>query len=440
MAQDDAGKCSNGRCVFAKDPSGSLVPKNSHGKRLPYALCGPQVEPDAGLWLREVAAPGGGAPIRLPRQDEVVQLTLKKDDWFGNLPNVFPKDETALAQQLDQLKTLQAARDTLLTRVTPPDGLTLAPTSRFLDLQCVPFGAAFNTTRPQYRVSNIADWRRRINLKRQVVLTGRELARLFEEETPGLYHRHVLNWLLVLRPDIAPPRHARVWMALDMAIYTALTAAWYFKWLHPDYRFLLRPSEYAVLKQPRDPQFNVLYDKFIDSDGEGDAAVRGCPDFSPGTPRHPAWPSGHSTYSAAASYVLEYFFSPETIINRTPDQAVASDAAKVAPKNWARSGVWIANELRCLASNIGEARLWGGVHWADDHRAGQRIGRAAGQAVLERILQDCVPVRNTGACPPRRDECPPHPDIIQPVSCNPLQETVLQEVPDEALRTLYGTI
>lgn len=30
--------------------------------------------------------------------------------------------------------------------------------------------------------------------------------------------------------------------------------------------------------------------------------------ISPGTPRHPSYPSGHSTYSAAASAILRYFF------------------------------------------------------------------------------------------------------------------------------------
>ena len=29
---------------------------------------------------------------------------------------------------------------------------------------------------------------------------------------------------------------------------------------------------------------------------------------SPGTPRHPAYPSGHSTYSGAASEILSFFF------------------------------------------------------------------------------------------------------------------------------------
>jgi membrane-associated phospholipid phosphatase len=53
---------------------------------------------------------------------------------------------------------------------------------------------------------------------------------------------------------------------------------------------------------------------------------------TPGTPRHPAYPSGHSTYSAAAAFTLIAFF-PQ-----------------------------YAEDLLRLADNTGVARLWAGVH------------------------------------------------------------------------------
>jgi len=58
---------------------------------------------------------------------------------------------------------------------------------------------------------------------------------------------------------------------------------------------------------------------------------------TPGTPRHPAYPSGHSTYSAAAAFTLIAFF-PQ-----------------------------YAEDLLRLADNTGVARLWAGVHWRSDH-------------------------------------------------------------------------
>jgi membrane-associated phospholipid phosphatase len=51
---------------------------------------------------------------------------------------------------------------------------------------------------------------------------------------------------------------------------------------------------------------------------------------TPGTPRHPAYPSGHSTYSAAAAFTLIAFF-PQ-----------------------------YAEDLLRLADNTGVARLWAG--------------------------------------------------------------------------------
>lgn len=74
-----------------------------------------------------------------------------------------------------------------------------------------------------------------------------------------------------------------------------------------------------------------------------------------GTPRHPAYPSGHSTYSKAASDVLARFF---------PD---------------------LADDFARLAENIGHARFFGGVHWLSDHTFGQEIGAAVARCVIRQL-------------------------------------------------------
>jgi membrane-associated phospholipid phosphatase len=255
----------------------------------------------------------------------------------------------------------------------------------------VPFGAIFDTVeRPQDDIQNVLEQHRRILTGRRTVNEGRELARMFENETPGLLHRHALNWLLYNRADVSPPRQARIWMALDVAIYAALDAAWYYKWLRPVYSRLIRPQEFELRVLGTD-RLDVLYDRIVQSNGQdpNDPDLeRECPMPTPGTPRHPAWPSGHSTYSASASHILEYFFSPDTL--RLPDEelfrAYPSDSDDIAEPGW------IAAELRRLANNVGEARFWGGVHWIDDHVAGQKIGRSAAQAVIDQLERDCVPV------------------------------------------------
>ena len=74
---------------------------------------------------------------------------------------------------------------------------------------------------------------------------------------------------------------------------------------------------------------------------------------TPGTPRHPAYPSGHSTYSAAAAFTLIAFF-PQ-----------------------------YAEDLLRLADNTGVARLWAGGHWRSDHTFGQLVGRAVAELIIK---------------------------------------------------------
>lgn len=278
----------------------------------------------------------------------------------------------------------------------------VTPLSAFLQLQPAPFGAIFNVARPgsQTPITNVLNQADRITLPPAVVLTGRELARVFENETPGLYHRHALNWLLFNRADVSPPRHARVWAALDIAIYSALGAAWHYKWHRLPFRYLQRPWEYSNF-------LDVLFDRVVDNTGSGDGARRTCPEPSPGTPRHPAWPSGHSTNSAAASYVLEYFFAGDASLGRTYQQVLraARDAPPFGPD-------WIALHLRRLANNVGEARLFAGVHWRSDHVAGQKIGRAVGQVIVDQLKADCVPDFVLRNCPDGALVTPPNPSTL----------------------------
>jgi hypothetical protein len=179
-------------------------------------------------------------------------------------------------------------------------------------------------------------------------------------------HRHALNCLLFNR-SVSPPRQVRVWMALDITIYSALLAAWHIKWGHkrgqnPDFTrsYVQRPIEYERDRGAA-PQFQVLYDTaLLDQGTEGGA--RRCPEpfVSPGTPHHPAYPSGHSTYSAAASRILMHFF---------PDAE---------------------EELLNLADNIGIARLWAGVHWRQDHTTGQKLGIWVAEQVIRDLCRDQV--------------------------------------------------
>lgn len=344
----------------------------------PYQLKGPQVEPSAAFWLLN-------PQIKVPSMDVVdakVKELLAKHDPPMRIE--FPTD---IAGEVEELVRFAGSRGTEI----PDDEL-----SDFVNLQNAPFGAIFNTSRNhsygQYRIDDVLDQKHRIPVcssqyARSQISTRGEMSRMFENETPGLIHQNALAWLLYQRTDISPARHARVWMALNLAIYTALAAAWHYKWVGgTGVAFRLRPVEYI-----RDGKFSVLYDRLVapncdERDGKL-GALRGCPCPSPGTPRHPAYPSGHSTYSAAASGMLQYFFADDP---------------------------YAVEHLRRLANNIGEARIWAGVHWRSDHTFGQIVGRAVAEVIMAQLQSDCVPdIRSQRPCDERRDEAPPDAAALQ---------------------------
>jgi membrane-associated phospholipid phosphatase len=384
-------------------------------------LNGPQVEPTAGAW-------NFLPPPRVVSILEVLALTADSSSPFF-IPE-YPIEQSVLDWEIDELQWLEKHRDDpdvvdgdFSSVQSFPAAMPVEfrdadrePLSDFLQLDPPGFGAIFNISpdlpdgRPHFPIGNINQQhlRRPMVASGQiapVVRTGRQLARMFQDETPGLVHRNALNYLLYKRFKISPPRQARIWMALDVAIYSALTAAWFYKWLHPQRRsgstllthsYRQRPYEYD-----QNASFRVLYDDFVDDYGLYNKCARTgfCP--SPGSPRHPAYPSGHSTYSAAASGVLAYFFPGE------------------------------AAQFERLADNIGNARMWAGVHWRSDHIAGRCLGKAVAQLIIRQLQMNCVPVVDTDPETETQgpdDSVPPHADVIQDAvklflsPCDPAQD------------------
>ncbi len=229
-----------------------------------------------------------------------------------------------------------------------------------------------------------------------MIASGRELARYFEGETPGLSFQLALDFILSEAPGLSPPRQAVIWAGLHVTIASALGAAWFYKWRGgAGIQYRLRPWEcYNKL--------DVLFDRVTNSTNSADGPRRGFPfgvrakhphrgeqetperqviDLlpldptpphnprwtgypSPGTPRHPAYPSGHSTYSASAARYLSRFF----------------------PK-------W-KEELERMADNIGMARLWAGVHWRTDHTFGREVGTAVAELVIDQMVASKIFTRN----------------------------------------------
>jgi len=357
-----------------------------------YALTGPQVEPAGSYWM---LCP----KLCVPTIEELTELTddpKNKKDYFPPYPDPCSKEGAAETErEIDELVELSKRRDDPCALVGKAEGKLgeRLPISKLLNLTPPALGAVVVNRFPG----------------EQIIRTGRGMARAVESETPGLYHRHALNYLISTR-HWSPPRQALFWAALDVAIAGALQAAWYYKWRSP--RPLTsrreRPIEYAKRN-------GIDLDVLFDRPDELNPAYNLCPDgrkpnTMSGTPRHPAYPSGHSTYTGAASEILAFFFGTE----QTPAFLVPH------PELGSKAPTTIKDELDNLADNIGLGRLWAGIHWRSDHTNGMKLGRTVARLVIQRFADV---VTNPDAKPPVM-LCPPEPerinqcDMTKMIACN----------------------
>ncbi|NMO17148.1 hypothetical protein HPC49_16250 [Pyxidicoccus fallax] len=100
--------------------------------------------------------------------------------------------------------------------------------------------------------------------------------------------------------------------------------------------------------------------------------------FPEGSPIHPAYASGHSTYIGAGITVLKAFYADFPIIHPQVPNAEGTALLPYA------GTLTMFNELDKLASNVGMARLFAGVHYRSDHDNGVRLG----ELYALRTLQD----------------------------------------------------
>jgi hypothetical protein len=353
-----------------------------------YALKGPQVQPDASYW--------GFCPklciVPLER------LLKKTDDEHS--PDYFPPwEESEVEREFDELVWLSEHRDNPCSLVSTEKCGDLPNTCKSSLKVEIP--KAYGCRRPISRLLNLPPPIGAPLVQRmpgqQIIRTGRGMARAVEAETPGLYHRNALSYLIAMR-HWSPPRQALVWAALDVAIASALQAAWYYKWLspRPHVSRRQRPIEYKPLNVLFDcpDELNPAYN--ICPDGRPKKKDDPCGDNLSGTPRHPAYPSGHSTYSGAAAEILDYFFGNQP----TPDELPHDE------RFGSNLGTTLKVEIDNMADNIGMGRLWAGIHWRSDHEAGMKLGRTVGRMVIEE-LQEMGSVVNGHIAP--FVLCPPEP-------------------------------
>lgn len=176
------------------------------------------------------------------------------------------------------------------------------------------------------------------------------------------------------------------------AAQLALQAAWYQKWL---VHRRLRPEEYGGridnLRRGVTGSYAVgsqLNASLSDPARLGRVFAKWgsylLPSaFPEGSPAHPAYPSGHSTYVAAGVTMIKAFVDGTLPVANPMRVTDPNNGDNLTPIS---SSLTINGELDKLVMNVGIGRLFAGVHWRSDHTYGVRLG----ELVAIRALQDLL--------------------------------------------------
>jgi membrane-associated phospholipid phosphatase len=129
---------------------------------------------------------------------------------------------------------------------------------------------------------------------------------------------------------------------------------------------------------------------------DGNRATQGDPGWTPlgspasnligpnFTPPFPAYPSGHAGMGSALFGVLRWFWG-----DRIPFTFVSDELNGITRDNQGRVRPWLPRSFQSLSQaeeEMGQSRIYQGVHWQFDKTAGADIGRKVADYVLRRGL------------------------------------------------------
>lgn len=169
---------------------------------------------------------------------------------------------------------------------------------------------------------------------------------------PG--HWNVIARDLVIRNNLSVPETARLFALLNFATADAGISCW-------DSKFFYRTWRPETAIRELDKKLNPHFERQ--------------PEFIPNmsSPAFPSYTSGHSTFSAAASRILERFFGTDDI----PFTAM-SDGLPGAVRSYVK--------LSDARKEVGMSRVWGGIHTMADNLVGQECGLALADFVFDTAL------------------------------------------------------
>ncbi|MEO7412022.1 MAG: vanadium-dependent haloperoxidase [Opitutaceae bacterium] len=177
---------------------------------------------------------------------------------------------------------------------------------------------------------------------------------------PG--HWNVIAGDLARRRNLSVPETARLFALLNFAEADAGIACWDTKFFYRTWR----PE--TALREP-DPKLN--------------APAKPAPGFIPlmVSPAFPSYTSGHSTFSAAGSRILEKFLGGD-------------DVEFVARSDGLPGAVRTYQKLSECREEIGMSRLWAGIHVMSDNLEGQKCGIKIADWIFAHAL---VPLEKSAA-------------------------------------------
>src|SRR6516225_9769548 len=93
--------------------------------------------------------------------------------------------------------------------------------------------------------------------------------------------------------------------------------------------------------------------------------------FPEGSPQHPSYPQGHATMAGACATILKAAFDGSVQFNTLNNGTIVTaneDGSGLLPyRDTDTNDITVNGEINKLASNIGQARDFAGIHWRSDY-------------------------------------------------------------------------
>jgi membrane-associated phospholipid phosphatase len=175
---------------------------------------------------------------------------------------------------------------------------------------------------------------------------------------------------------------------LGEAKQRACKAAWYAKWF---VHRALRPEAYgglvhmnAIGRTQYPLNRDIMKSKALHAVYSNNDTYLLPQAFPEGCPQHPSYPQGHATMAGACATILKAAFDGQVQFNTlSAGQIVTGTTSGLAGYAGEDADqITVNGEMNKLASNIGQARNFAGIHWRSDYEWGLKLGEAVALSVL----------------------------------------------------------